>query len=206
MPVIAPGSKVLVTGANGFAAIHIVDALLKKGYSVRATIRSGSKGTHLRKVFGKYGDKLELVVVPDITEVRPIWPPISRSAVDGLGFRMALSTLPLADLMPFSIPPLPSRRKSRIRKVRRNRHDPFREFIPRLTATNRPHPSRRQRNPQCFEICYQGSVSPPAPLRDAPFTDTYATFFETPKWQHQAHHYFLFYRFRRHRQDRSRVH
>ncbi|KAF9651439.1 D-lactaldehyde dehydrogenase, partial [Thelephora ganbajun] len=68
MPVIAPGSKVLVTGANGFAAIHIVDVLLKRGYSVRATIRSESKGTHLRKIFGKYGDKLELVVVPDITK------------------------------------------------------------------------------------------------------------------------------------------
>ena len=75
MPAIAPGSKVLVTGANGFAAIHIVDVLLKKGYSVRATIRSESKGTHLRKVFGKYGDKLELVVVPDITEVSQIQPP-----------------------------------------------------------------------------------------------------------------------------------
>jgi len=68
MPVIAPGSKVLVTGANGFAAIHIVDVFLKKGYSVRATIRSESKGTHLKKLFGKYGDKLELVIVPDITK------------------------------------------------------------------------------------------------------------------------------------------
>jgi len=68
MPVIAPGSKVLVTGANGFAAIHIVDVLLKRGYSVRATVRSESKGTYLKKIFGKYGDKLELVVVPDITK------------------------------------------------------------------------------------------------------------------------------------------
>ena len=69
MPAIAPGSKVLVTGANGFAAIHIVDILLKKGYSVRATIRSESKGTYLKKLFEKYGDKLELVIVPDITKV-----------------------------------------------------------------------------------------------------------------------------------------
>lgn len=71
MPVVAPGSKVLVTGANGFAAVHIVDVLLKKGYSVRATIRSESKGAHLRKLFGNYGDKFELVIVPDITKVRP---------------------------------------------------------------------------------------------------------------------------------------
>jgi len=72
MPAIAPGKKVLVTGANGFSAIHIVDLLLKKGYSVRATVRSESKGTHLKKIFGKYGDKLELVTVPDIAKVDPI--------------------------------------------------------------------------------------------------------------------------------------
>jgi nucleoside-diphosphate-sugar epimerase len=72
MPVVAPGSKVLVTGANGFAAINIVDLLLKKGYSVRATIRSESKGTYLKKIFGKYGDKLEFVVVRDVAKVGPI--------------------------------------------------------------------------------------------------------------------------------------
>jgi nucleoside-diphosphate-sugar epimerase len=72
MPAIAAGSKVLVTGANGFAAIHIVNALLSGGYSVRATLRSESKGTHLKKLFAKYGDKLELVVVPEITKVNYI--------------------------------------------------------------------------------------------------------------------------------------
>jgi nucleoside-diphosphate-sugar epimerase len=75
MPTITPGSKVLVTGANGFVAIHIVDNLLKKGYSVRATIRSESKEAHLKKLFSKYGDKLEFVVVPDITRVSSIHPP-----------------------------------------------------------------------------------------------------------------------------------
>lgn len=73
MPVVAPGSRVLVTGANGFVAINIVDVLLKKGYSVRATIRSESKGPYLRKLFGKYGDKLEFVIVPDVAKVCLIW-------------------------------------------------------------------------------------------------------------------------------------
>ena len=72
MPIIAPGSRVLVTGANGFAAVHIVSALLEKGYSVRAAVRSESKGVHLRKLFGRYGNEFELVVVPDITKVRLI--------------------------------------------------------------------------------------------------------------------------------------
>lgn len=76
MPVVTPGSKILVTGANGFAAIHIVDLLLKKGYSVRATVRSQSKEVHLKKVFEKYGDKLEFAIVPDITKVGSIrFPP-----------------------------------------------------------------------------------------------------------------------------------
>jgi len=70
MPTIAPGDKVLVTGANGFLAVHVVDALLKKGYAVRGVVRSLNKGDHLKKIFAKYGDKLELAVVEDITAVR----------------------------------------------------------------------------------------------------------------------------------------
>jgi len=89
MPVVAPGSKVLVTGANGFAAIHIVDVLLKKGYSVRATIRSESKGTHLKKIFEKYGDKLEFVIVPDVAKVgsSPVGSDIELTGVPGRRFR-----------------------------------------------------------------------------------------------------------------------
>lgn len=68
MPAVASG-KILVTGANGYVAIWVVRALLEHGYSVRATVRSENKGTHLRKYFSKYGDKLELFVVPDITTV-----------------------------------------------------------------------------------------------------------------------------------------
>jgi len=70
MPTIAPGDKILVTGANGFLAVHIVEILLKKGYAVRGVIRSPDKGEHLKKIFAKYGDKLEFAVVGDITAVR----------------------------------------------------------------------------------------------------------------------------------------
>lgn len=63
--------KVLVTGANGFIAVWVVKSLLDQGYSVRGTVRSASKSKHLQELFSKYGDKLEVVVVPDITKVRP---------------------------------------------------------------------------------------------------------------------------------------
>ncbi|PCH42494.1 NAD(P)-binding protein [Wolfiporia cocos MD-104 SS10] len=67
MPAVTSG-KVLVTGANGFVAAWVVDALLRGGYSVRATVRSESKSTHLRKVFASFGDKLEFAIVNDITK------------------------------------------------------------------------------------------------------------------------------------------
>ncbi|KAF9647543.1 NAD(P)-binding protein [Thelephora ganbajun] len=68
MPAIAPGSKVLVTGANGFLATHVVKAFLDRQYSVRGTVRSQEKGDHLHKLFSSHGNKFETVVVKDITQ------------------------------------------------------------------------------------------------------------------------------------------
>lgn len=68
MPAVTSG-KVLVTGANGFLAVWVVKNLLEAGFSVRGTIRSEDKGPYLKKLFASYGDKLELIVVKDITEV-----------------------------------------------------------------------------------------------------------------------------------------
>ncbi|KAI0077589.1 NAD-P-binding protein [Panus rudis PR-1116 ss-1] len=67
MPAVNSG-KVLVTGANGFVASWVVKSLLEQGYSVRGTVRSASKAAHLQKLFAGFGDKLELVVVDDITK------------------------------------------------------------------------------------------------------------------------------------------
>ncbi len=53
-------TTVLVTGATGFVAGHCVEALLRRGYRVRGTVRSlsnESKVAHLRR----FGDGLELV-------------------------------------------------------------------------------------------------------------------------------------------------
>ncbi|KAJ7342555.1 hypothetical protein DFH08DRAFT_874511 [Mycena albidolilacea] len=67
MPVISTG-KVLVSGANGFIATWVVRTLLEQGFAVRGAVRSVEKCGHLRDTFAAYGDKLELVVVPDITQ------------------------------------------------------------------------------------------------------------------------------------------
>lgn len=70
MPAITSG-KVLVTGANGYIAMWLVQSLLEQGFAVRGTVRSEQKAEHLRKVFAPFGDKLELVIVEDITKVHP---------------------------------------------------------------------------------------------------------------------------------------
>lgn len=70
MPSISPPSKVLVSGANGYIAIWIVRTLLERGFAVRGTVRSQAKGEHLKNTFKSYGNKLEIVVVDDITKVR----------------------------------------------------------------------------------------------------------------------------------------
>lgn len=71
MPAVTSG-KVLVTGANGYIAIWLVQQLLDQGYSVRGTVRSESKGKHLKETFAKYGERFEFVVVDDITRVCPV--------------------------------------------------------------------------------------------------------------------------------------
>ncbi|KAI0056654.1 D-lactaldehyde dehydrogenase [Artomyces pyxidatus] len=64
-PVTSP-SRVLVTGANGFIAAWIVRTFLESGYTVRGTVRSASKGEHLKSLFAAFGERFEIVVVEDI--------------------------------------------------------------------------------------------------------------------------------------------
>ncbi|KAI0063643.1 D-lactaldehyde dehydrogenase [Artomyces pyxidatus] len=66
-PVTAP-AKVLVTGANGFIAAWVVRTLLESGYTVRGTVRSASKGEHLKALFASFQERFEVVTVDDITK------------------------------------------------------------------------------------------------------------------------------------------
>ncbi|KAF8900235.1 hypothetical protein CPB84DRAFT_1847299 [Gymnopilus junonius] len=69
MPVVKPqGTRVLVTGANGYIGMWVVRTLLEQGYVVRAVVRSLERGKHMKAYFNSYGDKLELSVVEDITK------------------------------------------------------------------------------------------------------------------------------------------
>jgi dihydroflavonol-4-reductase len=57
-------TTVLVTGASGFLGLHCTLLLLEKGHTVRGTVRSLSRGQHLREVLGRHvdvGDRLSFV-------------------------------------------------------------------------------------------------------------------------------------------------
>ncbi len=63
-PAAAADTTVLVTGASGFIAQHIVVGLLRAGYRVRGTIRALARADDLRKVITAHvdaGDRFELV-------------------------------------------------------------------------------------------------------------------------------------------------
>ncbi|KAK5057464.1 hypothetical protein LTR84_011464 [Exophiala bonariae] len=67
-PAVPKGSRVLVTGVNGFLGSHIADQFLRNGYKVRGTVRDPSKESWAIDTFTKlYGkDKFELVAVPEM--------------------------------------------------------------------------------------------------------------------------------------------
>lgn len=88
-PIIAKGSLILVTGANGnslfstimycsslicarsgFIASHVVEAFLAAGYIVRGTARSASKLTDLQAIWDKrYGrGKFQAAIVEDMAK------------------------------------------------------------------------------------------------------------------------------------------
>lgn len=58
---------VLVTGANGFIATHVVQNLLQKGYHVRGVVRSPASADAVLETFRDSSEFLSVIVVPSMT-------------------------------------------------------------------------------------------------------------------------------------------
>ncbi|KAJ3903133.1 D-lactaldehyde dehydrogenase [Lentinula edodes] len=63
-------NTILVTGANGFVASWVIDTLLKRGYTVRAAVRTEVKGQYILEQFKSYSEtgKIQVVAVGDIAK------------------------------------------------------------------------------------------------------------------------------------------
>ena len=60
-------AKIILSGATGFIAQHILSELLQQNYTVVATVRSKAKGDHLLKLFNSPSN-LSFVVVEDVAK------------------------------------------------------------------------------------------------------------------------------------------
>ncbi|KAF4159486.1 hypothetical protein CNMCM6069_001649 [Aspergillus lentulus] len=65
------GQHVLLTGANGFVASHILSILLERGFTVTATVRSHDKANNIIKTHPSWKDKINFAIVSDFTSQRP---------------------------------------------------------------------------------------------------------------------------------------
>jgi len=62
----APAKKVLITGASGYVASHVIRAFASAGYEIIGTVRSASGIPAIQKAHAAYADKLSFAVIPDL--------------------------------------------------------------------------------------------------------------------------------------------
>ena len=55
----------LVTGANGFVAVHVVKAAIEAGHTVTGSVRSQAKGSELLALYPEWKGKLDFVEIDD---------------------------------------------------------------------------------------------------------------------------------------------
>lgn len=59
--------KVLLTGANGFVASHILEGLVERNYHIVATVRSEDKAKEILTLHPSWERHITFVYIPDIT-------------------------------------------------------------------------------------------------------------------------------------------
>ncbi|KAI9934613.1 hypothetical protein ASPWEDRAFT_71380 [Aspergillus wentii DTO 134E9] len=62
---------VLLTGANGFVASHILSILIERGYSITATVRSPQKANDVFNTHPSWKGKVDFAIVADFTSEKP---------------------------------------------------------------------------------------------------------------------------------------
>ncbi|GKZ34822.1 hypothetical protein AbraIFM66950_005178 [Aspergillus brasiliensis] len=65
------GQHVILTGANGFVASHILSILIERGYTVTATVRSQAKANDIIDTHPSWKNAVKFVIVADFTSQGP---------------------------------------------------------------------------------------------------------------------------------------
>ncbi|KAI2899864.1 hypothetical protein CBS63078_7116 [Aspergillus niger] len=65
------GQHVILTGANGFVASHILSLLIERGYTVTATVRSQAKANDIIDTHPSWTNAVKFVIVADFTSQGP---------------------------------------------------------------------------------------------------------------------------------------
>ncbi|KAE8380917.1 NAD dependent epimerase/dehydratase [Aspergillus bertholletiae] len=65
------GPHVLLTGANGFVASHILSMLLERGYDVTVTVRSQAKADDILRTHPSWTGRFAVAIVSDFTSAKP---------------------------------------------------------------------------------------------------------------------------------------
>ena len=60
------GQTILISGASGFVAAHVLNAFLSAGYNVRGTVRSDASAQKVRESHKQYTDQLSFAIVKDV--------------------------------------------------------------------------------------------------------------------------------------------
>lgn len=63
-------APILLTGASGFIAAHILNSLLSHGHHVRGTVRSEATANKVRATHSQYSSLLTFAIVPDVASPR----------------------------------------------------------------------------------------------------------------------------------------
>ncbi|KAL7939331.1 NAD dependent epimerase/dehydratase [Trichoderma chlorosporum] len=71
MSTLGSDQHVLVTGANGFVASHILALLLKSNVRITGTVRSQDKVDAILETHPLWKDRVDFVLVPDFTSAEP---------------------------------------------------------------------------------------------------------------------------------------
>lgn len=79
-----PRKVILITGINGYLASNTGTAVLQAGHILRGTCRSHERVRSLLEgPWKEYGSQVEIVVVPDISEVDAFDEAVKGNGMDG---------------------------------------------------------------------------------------------------------------------------